>query len=190
MCPLPLPKLFFLMDLGKLSSWIWSVYLKYSFVAARSNISAACPINSLFLEFALSALLFSPFSGSRFIPVHLFLLRCGLRFLVFRFWFSWLWLFGLLSPPGCLCHVVFGVCVSQPSFGFSEFALSFGIPTFPLICSRTAFRTTEFTLRTSCLICITYKCTYSHRQGNYAVNVMPFESQAHCRSVRALDIIA
>lgn len=104
---------------------VQSVSLKYSSVAAPCTISTACPINFLFLEFALSSPLFSPFSGSRFIPVQLFLFCGGFRILVFS---SAARSAVIIWPPVSswrLCHVLFMPCVSLRSFGvfcvFSEF---------------------------------------------------------------------
>lgn len=103
-----------------------SLSLKYSSVAAPCTISTACPINFLFLEFALSSPSFSPFSGSRFIPVQLFLFRCGFRTLVFS---SAARSAVLIWPPVSswrLCHVLFMARVPLRSIGgffvfFSEF---------------------------------------------------------------------
>lgn len=105
---------------------VQSVSLKYSSVAAPCAISTACPINLLFLEFARSSSSFSPFSGSRFIPVQLFLFCCGFRILVFS---SAARSAVIIWPPVSswrLCHVLFMARVSLPSFGvfcgfFSEF---------------------------------------------------------------------
>lgn len=98
---------------------VQSESLKYSSVAAPGTISTARPINFLFLEPAPS---FSPFSGSRFIPVQLFLFRCGFRILVFSSAAVIIW------PPVSswrLCHVLFMARVSLRSFGVFFFLLFF-----------------------------------------------------------------
>lgn len=87
-------------------------------MAARSNISAARPINYLFLEFALSAPSFSPFSDP-----DLFLFICSCFAVVRAFLCSvsgsvacdYLASCHLLSASATLC---FQHAFSQPSFGF------------------------------------------------------------------------
>lgn len=116
---------------------------------------------------------FSPFSGTRFIPVHLFLFCCGFRILVFS---SAARSAVIIWPPVSswrLCHVLFMARVSLRSFGvfgvFSEF-LEFHL--LHLICKRTEKHGKKE--------CTCLKCTWLY---------LHCDSQAYCRSACALVII-
>lgn len=116
---------------------VQSAALKYSSVAAPGTISTACPINFVFLEFSPSSPSFSPFSGSRFIPVQLFLFRCGFSILVFS---SAARSAGIIWPPvlAPLPRSVYGARFSAFLWGvLCFFSRIFGIPSSPHICKRT-----------------------------------------------------